>query len=154
MIFRRAAVTNPNPSSAPGARDEMRVLAEALSVYGSAMRHLGDREAARPWVADKAPSARVRLTLLLAPALAAAVAAGVMVPVYGHFRHAEERPAAALQQTPPAAAETTASADDTALMNQIDSEVSEDAPDALQPLAALTEETNNNAANAPVVEKN
>ena len=45
MKFRKDAVANPEPDAS---RDELRELAEAVSLYRSAMRHIADREAARP----------------------------------------------------------------------------------------------------------
>lgn len=142
MKFRRgdgaSRTTTPNET-----REEVRELAEALSVYGSAMRHLAEHEAARPWVAERHPSRPVRLTPLLAPALVAAVAAGIMVPVYGHLHHFDRHQAVVVPQV---VVETHARIDDTALMNQIDSELSEDVPDALQPLADLTEQPTNSTA--------
>lgn len=76
---------------------------------------------------------------LVTPALGAAVAAGVLVPAWSHLRHQHAVPAPAVAAaTEPVADPTTdtrASVDDTALMNHIDSELSEGIPDALRPLA-------------------
>lgn len=128
-------------------REELRELAEALSLYRSAMHHVAERRALRPWTAEPLPRRTFRLGLLLAPALAAAVATAFLVPEYLHH-HRRPAPAAAhaAPVAQPAPAQTLASVDDTALMNQIDSEVSEDVPDALRPLADLTEGSTNNAA--------
>lgn len=137
MKFRREAGSGGSGET----RDEVRELAETLSLYRSAMCHVAEREAARPWVADRRRAAPVRFRLLLAPALAAAVAAAVMAPVYSHMHHhrsAVARTAEAAQQNPAA---NRASIDDTALMNQIDSAVTEDVPDALRPLADMSEGT-------------
>lgn len=121
-------------------REDVRELAEALSLYRSAMQHVAERRALRPWAAEPLPRRTFRLGLLLAPALAAAIATGVLVPAYVHH---ERRDKPVARETTPAGrqapVETRASIDDTALMNQIDSEVSEDVPDALRPLADLTE---------------
>lgn len=118
-----------------GTREEVRELAEAVSLYRSAMHHLAEREAARPRLPEPRPARTRPLRLLLAPVLAAAVAAGVLVPVYGHFHHAGANAGSAesmAAQTSPTAPHSHL--DDTALMNQIDTQVSEEVPDALQPL--------------------
>jgi hypothetical protein len=124
-------------------RDDMRELAELTGLYRSAMRHVAERQPERVWnVAEAGPAKSRRVRLLLVPALAAAVAAAVMLPMYSHS-HAGSRPAAAAAVAQGGAttnAETRASVSDTALMNQVDSEVSEEVPDALQPLAELSEQ--------------
>jgi hypothetical protein len=137
MKFRKDVTAG---NTAGESREEIREIAEALSLYRSAMQHLAEREAARPRIAQRTAARRpIRFTLLLAPALTAAVAAAVLVPVYSHLHHHRgSTPAPIAQQNP---AETRASIDDTALMNQIDSEVSEDVPDALRPLADLSAQT-------------
>ena len=62
------------------------------------------------------------------------VAVAALVPVYSHFhRHHDGITAATNTQTNPA--DARAAVDDTVLMNQIDSELSEEVPDALRPLA-------------------
>jgi hypothetical protein len=117
-------------------------MAEALSLYRSAMQHIAEREAARPFIAERRFERRPRFSLLLAPALAAAVAAAVLVPMYGHFHHEHgATPAPVVANGQQHANDTHAAVDDTALMNQIDSEVSEDVPDALRPLADLSDQT-------------
>jgi len=135
MKIRRDAVAN---SGTDGTREEVREIAEALSLYRSAMHHVAEREAARPFVAERRPSHTMRFRLLLAPALTAAIAAGVLVPVYAHYH---DHHTVAKREAPTKTNQSMASMDDTALMNQIDSEVSEDVPDALEPLAALSEQT-------------
>ncbi len=141
MKFRRVADPPAGES-----REEVRELAEALSLFGSAMRHLADQQSATPRIAEsriaeRRPSHALRLRLLLAPAMAAAVAVAVALPVYSHLHHRHHGPtpivAQVAQQNP---AQNRASVDDTALMTQIDNEVSQDVPDALQPLAALSEQ--------------
>lgn len=121
-----------------GSRDEVRALAEALGLYRSAVTHLAERASARPRPALQRAVASLRLRLLLGPALGAAVAASLLVPLYSHLH---QRHAAAVQAGIAAqaqAAATEASIDDTALMNQIDSQLSQSVPDALEPLAALS----------------
>jgi hypothetical protein len=151
MKFGRDAVQD-NPANET--REEVREIAEALSLYRSAMQHIAEREAGRPFarpIADRRPARTIRIGLLVAPALTAAVAAAVLVPVYGHFHHqhgAPHAPIAIAAQTPN---DTHAAVDDTALMNQIDSEVSEDVPDALRPLADLSDQSTTTSA---VSEKN
>lgn len=119
-------------------REEVRELAEALSLYRSAITHLAERSSAHPRVAVPRASAPVRFRLLFGPALGAALAAGILLPVYGHIHH---RGAVLLRQTDkttPDPASVRASVDDTVLMNQIDSQLSEGVPDALAPLADLS----------------
>ena len=120
-------------------REEIREIAEAISLYGSAMRHLAERAPARPFAVGKTPARRIHLRLLLAPALTALIAGGVFVPLYSYSHHHTivVRQHAKLTQSAPA----IANLDDTALMNQIDSELAQEVPDALQPLADLSTQT-------------
>jgi hypothetical protein len=142
MKFRRVAATNSEPDAT---RDEVRDLAEALSLYRSAMHHVADREAARPFVPAPRPARIVGFRFLLAPALAAAIAAAALVPAYSHFHHhSDSGPVAKNGQ--PNAADARAAVDDTVLMNQIDSELSEDVPDALRPLADVSDQTTSSSA--------
>lgn len=129
-----------NPAGDQG-REEIREIAEALSLYRSAMHHVADRAAdqtvVRPLFAGQRPARALRL--LLTPALTAAVVIGILVPVssYSHRHPVLVRP------HPQVAQENTqalADVDDTVLMNQIDSEVSQDVPDALRPLADLSDQ--------------
>ncbi len=135
MKIRRDAGVN---SGTDGTREEVREIAEALSLYRSAMHHVAEREAARPFAAEQRPRRTMGFRLLLAPALTAAIAAGVLVPVYAHYH---DHHTVAKKDTSTKTNQSVASMDDTALMNQIDSEVSEDVPDALEPLAAMSEQT-------------
>jgi hypothetical protein len=138
MKFRKDAAANPEQDSS---RDDVRDLTEDLSLYRSAMHHLAEREAARrPFVAEVRPAHSFHLRLLLAPALAAVLAVGVLVPVYSHFHHPQPAVATA-SQAAPYPTEARASIDDSALMNQIDSDLSEEVPDALRPLADLSDQT-------------
>ncbi len=138
MKFRKHA-DNPE-TDAP--REEMRNLAEALSLYRSAMHHVAERETAlHPIVqglAQPRPKRTLGLRLLLAPALAAAVAAGVLLPLYAHFHHPHSSTVAVATEAEPTTTEARVNIDDSVLMNQIDSDLSEDVPDALQPLADLS----------------
>jgi len=129
-------------------RNETRELAEAVSLYRSAMQHLADKQAGQApasftasMTAERRPVKSAKMRLLLVPALVAALAAAVIAPAVSHMRHpaAVKRPTA--QSVAPAPEQNVASVDDTQLMNQIDSEVSEDVPDALQPLADLSDQT-------------
>jgi len=141
MKFRKHTAANPEPDSS---REDVRGLAEALSLYRSAMHHVAEREAARLPVVHGLAESRPRrvfpLRFLLAPALAAAAAAGVLVPVYGHFHHRQTGSVAVAAHTQPNPADARASVDDSVLMNQIDSDLSEDVPDALRPLADLSDQ--------------
>ncbi len=133
----RKAVADP---AAGESREDVRELAEALSLFGSAMRHLAEQQNASPWVEARRPSRAVRLRLLLAPAMAAAMTAAVAVPVYSHLHHRHHGMAPIAQTVRQNPGQTRASVDDTVLMTQIDNEVSQDVPDALQPLADLSEQ--------------
>ena len=135
MKFRKDAVTNPEPDAS---RDELREIAEAVSLYRSAMHHIADREAARPFVADHRHTRTIGLRLLLAPALTAVVAVGVFVPVYSHLHH---RGAGPVTVAAPDELHASANVDDTVLMNQIDSQLSENVPDALRPLADFSDQS-------------
>jgi hypothetical protein len=137
MKFRKDAVTNPEPDSS---REDLRDLAEALSLYHSAMHHIAEREVDHPFVIEARPARSFPFRFLLAPALATAVAAGVLVPVYGHFRHHAAGSSAVASRTQPNPAQARASVDDAVLMNQIDNDLSEDVPDALRPLADLSDQ--------------
>lgn len=118
-------------------REEVRELAEALSLYRSAMNHLAERSSAQPRLVVPRSGHPFRLRLLLGPALGVALAAGILFPLYGHLH---QRSAVVLEsQNPtPDPSSARASVDDTVLMNQIDSQLSETVPDALEPLAALS----------------
>jgi hypothetical protein len=129
---------NPRkPEPIDGTREEVRELAEALSLFRSAVRHIAEREALHP--APALPPARSRyIRLLLQPALLAPVMATAIffasLPVYRHFRPAPH-PAIAVTASGPSVAAPNAGTADAELMTQIDAEVSEDVPDALQPMA-------------------
>lgn len=115
--------------------EEMREVAEAVSLYRSAMHHMALQPRPRPAEAAKRAASSFRMRLVLVPALGAALAAAVIAPAVSHMRHPGTT---AVQHTPvvqtPAAAEV-AKVDDTQLMDQIDNDLQEDVPDALQPLA-------------------
>jgi hypothetical protein len=133
MKFRR---DGSHAAGDPG-REEIREMAEVLSLWRSAMRHIAENAPARPFVPERVRGAHLRL--IAAPALAAAVAAGIFFPVYSysHRHHVTvHSPARTVHHNPAA----LANVDDTALMNQIDSELSQDAPDALEPLADLSDQ--------------
>jgi hypothetical protein len=128
-------------TSSPTSSQEMRELAETLGLYRSAMRHVAEKHAARPFMPAMRRTPGLRMRLVLVPALGAAMAAAVIAPAYMHLHHATTiagTPVKPIVQT--ASATTPASVDDTDLMNQIDSEVSEDVPDALQPLADMSDQ--------------
>jgi len=80
------------------------------------------------------------MRLMLVPVLAGALVAAVMAPTLSHLHHGAATRQAVAHATQAGGANTQASLDDTALMNQIDSEISEEVPDALQPLAELSEQ--------------
>jgi hypothetical protein len=138
MKFRKEATAETDTT-----REEVREMAEALSLYGSAMRHIAEREAARTPIAVRRPTRTTRFSLLLAPALATAVAAAVIAPVYSRLHHHSAVSGVVANTVQPNAADARANVDDTVLMNQIDSELSEDVPEALRPLADLSDQTTN-----------
>jgi hypothetical protein len=138
MKFRKEATAETDTT-----REEVREMAEALSLYGSAMRHIAEREAARTPIAVRRPTRTTRFSLLLAPALATAVAAAVIAPVYSRLHHHSAVSGVVANTVQPNAADAPANVDDTVLMNQIDSELSEDVPEALRPLADLSDQTTN-----------
>jgi hypothetical protein len=142
MKFRRDTVASSEPDAT---RENIRDLAEALSLYRSAMHHVADREVARPFVAERRPARIIGFRFLLAPALATAIAAAALVPAYSHF-HRHSGPGTVAKNVEPNAADARAAVDDTVLMNQIDSELSEDVPDALRPLADVSDQTTSSTA--------
>jgi hypothetical protein len=131
-------------------REEVRELAEALSLYRSAITHLAERSAAhpRPVVQRYAPPFRFRL--LVGPALGAVLAAGILFPLYGHLHHHSAVVLQSENGSAPDPGSARASVDDTVLMNQIDSQLSESVPDALEPLADLSAQA---ATQSSVTEK-
>jgi len=140
MKFRREAAGEAETliSADRESREEVRELAEALSLYRSAMSHLAERSSVHPRAAATRAAAAFRFRLLLGPALGAALAAGILLPMYGHLHHRDAVALQAQEKTTPDAALARASVDDTVLMNQIDSQLSETVPDALAPLADLS----------------
>jgi hypothetical protein len=131
-------------------REEVRELAEALSLYRSAMTHLAERSSAHPRLALPRTAAPFGLRLLVGPALGLALAAGILVPLYGHLHHQNTVVLQSQNNPAPDPSTARASVDDTVLMNQIDSQLSESVPDALEPLAALSAQA---ATQSPVSEK-
>lgn len=140
MKFRKDTVVNPEGESGR----EMREMAEAMSLYRSAMHHIAQKhaEAAAPWTSPERLAAEAqhrarahRMRLVLVPALGAALAAAVLAPAVGHLHHEK----AAVARVEPAPATPSATVDDTDLMNQIDSDLDQDVPDALAPLADLSQ---------------
>lgn len=122
-------------------REEVRELAEALSLYRSAMTHVAERSCAHPRPAVQRSARPFRLRLLVGPALGAALATGILLPVYGHLHSHHAAVLQAETPTAPDPGSARASIDDTVLMNQIDSQLSETVPDALEPLADLSTQT-------------
>jgi hypothetical protein len=142
MKMRREAVSNSEPDAT---REDIRDLAEALSLYRSAMHHVAEREVARPFVAERRPASAIRFRFVLAPALTVVLAVAALVPVYSHFhRHHDGIATANNAQASPA--DARAAVDDTVLMNQIDSELSEEVPDALRPLADVSDQTTSSSS--------
>lgn len=120
---------------------EMRDLAEALSLYRSAMQHVAEKQAARPFAMDRKPAPSLRMRLVMVPALAAALAIAVIVPAVSHLHGHPGTKAGPVAAGAPQNPTTVAQVDDTQLMNQIDSDLTEGVPDALQPLADMGDQT-------------
>lgn len=160
MKFRKEGNINADNAELHGdSSREMRELAEAMSLYRSAMHHVAQKHAAAAWVsperlaAESRKHARAhRMRLFLVPALGAGLAAAVIAPVALHLHH-ENAPVAVVAQ--PAPAQTVASVDDTELMNQIDSDLTQDVPDALAPLADWSQQgsTNQSTENTNATQK-
>lgn len=145
MKFRKDTVENPENESGR----EMREMAEAMSLYRSAMHHIAQKhaETAAPWTSPERLAAEARqrarahrMRLVLVPALGAALAAAVIGPAVGHLHHEK----AAVARVEPAPVRPSATVDDTDLMNQIDSDLDQDVPDALAPLADLSQSGSSN----------
>jgi hypothetical protein len=133
---KRDAQIGADVESSLTSSQEMREVAEAVSLYRSAMHHMAEQQRPRPAKAAKRAASSFRMRLVLVPALGAALAAAVIAPAISHMRHPG---ATAVEHTPvvqaPAGATDVAKVDDTQLMDQIDNDLQEDVPDALQPLA-------------------
>jgi hypothetical protein len=145
MKFRKDNSTESGADTLLTSSQEMRELAETLGLYRSAMKHVAEKQAAQPFGGKPAPvrtawTRRVRMRLVLVPALAAAMAAAVIAPAVSHL-HKTPAQAPAVQANAPDSTTDLAKVDDTVLMNQIDSDLSEDVPDALQPLADMDDQT-------------
>jgi hypothetical protein len=118
-------------------REEVREIAESLSLFRSAMHRIAEREAARPMPELRSERRPVRMLLhpaLLAPVLATAIFVASL-PVYQYFHHAHASAVPAVAASGASASVASTRAADAALMTQIDAEISEDVPDALQPMA-------------------
>jgi hypothetical protein len=141
-----AAGTN----AASESRDEMREFAESLSLYRSAMHHVAEKRAARPFAlpSQTQASRALRMRFVLVPALAAALAVAVLAPALRHPSHPAGNTPRPVVQTPGPAPIEDAKVDDTQLMNQIDSDLTEDVPDALAPLADMSDQAVTTTKNA------
>ncbi len=108
-------------------------LQESIRDFRSAVHHVAQRETSQPvpanWLAPAQGRKRAaQRRLMLAWACAALFCAGI-VPLSTHLHHAQQ----AQQQM----AATQSDAADTALLEQVDSAVSESVPSSLAPLTAL-----------------
>jgi hypothetical protein len=95
---------------------------------------------ARPFAARRESALSLRIRFVLVPALGAAVAAAVITPAITHMHRPAAKPPVA-QVTAPSETTTVASVNDNDLMNQIDTDLTEDVPDALQPLADISDQS-------------
>jgi hypothetical protein len=141
MKIRKEAEMENEAETRLTSSQEMRDLAEALSLYRSAMQHVAEKQAARPFAMDRKPAPSFRMRLVMVPALAAALAIAVIVPAVSHLHGHPGTKAAPVAAGAPQNPTTVAQVDDTQLMNQIDSDLTEDVPDALQPLADMGDQT-------------
>jgi hypothetical protein len=144
-------------ADAQESRDEMREIAEAVSLYRSAMHHVAEKQATRPAQLAVRPAKTLRMRLLLVPALGGALAVAVIAPVLMHWhpRPTPVQPVTTAQgaQPPQEVAQTNVS--DTELMDRIDNDLTQDVPDALQPLD-MSEQgatTNTNSENKNVTQE-
>lgn len=112
-------------------------LAASLRDFRSAVRHIAERETARPVPADwLAPARKRRIGHQQRTALAWACAALLCLatlPWATHSHPATARPATAAAPVSVAPAAES----DTALLEQVDADVSESVPSSLAPLAEL-----------------
>jgi hypothetical protein len=135
MKIRKEAEMENGAETRLTSSQEMREMAEALSLYRSAMQHVAEKHLERPFVKERKPAPSLRMRLLMVPALAAALAVAVIVPAVSHMHgHAGIKAGPAVTAAPQNPNANVAHVDDTQLMNQIDSDLTEDVPDALQPL--------------------
>jgi hypothetical protein len=146
MKFRKDNSTESGADTPLTSSQEMRDLAEALGLYRSAMKHVAEKQAEQPFRGKPVPvrpawTRRVRMRLLLVPALAAAMAAAILAPAVSHLHKTGVKTPMVAQGTPQDPSVIVASVDDTELMNKIDSDLTEDVPDALQPLADMDDQT-------------
>jgi hypothetical protein len=124
-------------------------LATTIRDFRAAVTHIADRETTRPVSADwLAPARRrhrwARHNMMLAWACAALLCLA-MLPLSLRSNHASPQPAGT------AAAAAPAPESDNALLEQVDTDVSETVPSSLQPLAELenwnSESTSTSASN-------
>jgi hypothetical protein len=128
-------------------RESDRQVDEALASFGLAMRAWGDHELAhRPAAPLREPIRKPRAqSWLLAPALGWAAAAalaiaaiGVPLGIHHHNAVVANHPYAVQPQPAPQPAQIASSkADDDQLLEHVDTDIAQDAPDAMQPLASL-----------------
>jgi hypothetical protein len=148
MKSRNAAPADP--------REEVIELARVLSQYRSAMHHITAQECSRPAPAlQLARTAHTRSILqmaILGPALATAIFLAAL-PIYLHSRHAQH-PVTPDVSTATATVAATPHIGDAELLSQIDTEVSEDVPDALQPMADFGSASSSTQTSSPAMEKN
>ncbi|MBT9330922.1 hypothetical protein [Paracidobacterium acidisoli] len=118
-------------------REEVREIAESLALFRSAMHHVADHEASR--LAPATRPAHLRSPrLFLHPAIVGPVLATAIflasLPLWLHPRH---EPHAAVETAVSVHTSQPHRIPDAELLSQIDAEVSEEVPDALQPMADL-----------------
>jgi hypothetical protein len=138
-------------------REEIIELARVLSQYRSAMRHVAAEECSRPAPAmtvARIPHTRSILQMaILGPALATAIFLAAL-PIYLHSRHAEHPVVAGVSNPTVVVNPTAPHIGDAELLSQIDAEISEDAPDALQPMADFGSSSSSTPTSSSVMEKN
>jgi hypothetical protein len=138
-------------------REEIIELARVLSQYRSAMRHIAAEECSRPApalsVVHTTHTRSVLQMAILGPALATAIFLAAL-PIYLHSRHAQHPAIPDVSTTAAPAPAPTPHIGDAELLSQIDAEISEDAPDALQPMADFGSSSSSTQTSSSVMEKN
>jgi hypothetical protein len=109
-------------------------FAASIRDFRSAVTHVAGRETSRPVAANWLAPARKRRRSAQAMALAWGCAALVCLATLPFFSHSHQ---AAIHLAAPAIASAPAADSDTALLEQVDTDVSESVPPPLAPLADL-----------------
>jgi len=133
------------PESDAATKRDLEGLANAISQFRSAVHHIAAGQEAQP-IAWQLERAKVRQRskqrrVMLEWAVAAALCVAAMVPAVNFYR--DHAAAVRAQQQAQLLKQREA---DTALLDQVTSELSEAVPDSLQPLAEMDSDYANNQA--------